>query len=381
LTKFFSKINYDKLEKQMRFYLEAYKEQLNQAREAYFQRDEKRAKYHFLKAAEYLMRLAKESTGKMKQIRFNNAKKLLKISQELKIKPIKQKVKEVEEEEKPPADEWIVKEKPETSFDDIAGLEDVKEQIKIKMIYPFLYPELAQRYRVKTGGGVLLFGPPGTGKTMLSKAIARELDATFFFISPSDILNKWVGESEKNVRRLFEMARSCQRAVIFIDEVEALLPKRHTTQSTIMQRVVPQLLSEIDGFYKEKRRNILLIGATNEPWAIDHAMLRPGRFDEKIYIGLPDFQARRKILELNLRDMPLSDDVNLDEIAQKLEDYSGADIAYLCKKVSERVFVEAIKQDVSRNIMMKDFDEIIENLPKSVSQKELEKFEKFRKTL
>lgn len=363
----------------MRFYLEAYQEQLNLAKESYLQGNLRQARHHFLKAAEYLMKLAKESTGKMKEIRFKNAKKLLQISQRLKAKPPEQKVREIEEEEEVSAEEWIVKEKPDISFDDIAGLEDVKEQIKIKMIYPFLYPELAQKYRVKSGGGVLLFGPPGTGKTILSKAIARELDATFFLISPSDVLNKWVGESEKNVRRLFEMARSCQRAVIFIDEVEALLPKRHTTQSTIMQRVVPQLLSEIDGFYKEKRRNVLLIGATNEPWAIDHAMLRPGRFDEKIYIGLPDFEARRKILELNLKDIPLSDDVNLDEIAQRLDGYSGADIAYLCKKVSEKVFVEAIKQEVSRNIMMQDFEDILRNLPKSVTQKELEKFEKFRK--
>jgi transitional endoplasmic reticulum ATPase len=144
--------------------------------------------------------------------------------------------------------EWTLSEKPKIRFDDIAGLDDVKEQIRLKMILPFTHPEKAKAYKVKTGGGILLYGPPGTGKTMIAKAVAGELDATFFAIAPSEILNKWVGESEKNIRKLFDAARGCEKAVIFIDEVDSLVPKRRDSEAGgVMQRVVPQILAELDG--------------------------------------------------------------------------------------------------------------------------------------
>ena len=138
-------------------------------------------------------------------------------------------------------------ERPTISFADVAGLEHVKEEIRLKMIYPFLHPEKAKKYNVRSGGGILLYGPPGTGKTMIAKAIAGELEATFFAIAPSEILNKWVGESEKNIRKLFDTARRSERAIIFLDEVEALTPPRRASESGgVMQRVVPQILNELD---------------------------------------------------------------------------------------------------------------------------------------
>src|SRR5213078_1191438 len=198
------------------------------------------AKYHFLKAAEYLLQLAKESEGKLREARMKQAQELITLAKT--VKERRQKVRENAAAAKagaPPADEgkegipkdWTLSEKPKIRFDDIAGLDDVKEQIRIKMIFPFTFPEKAKKYKVKTGGGILLYGPPGTGKTMIAKAVAGELDATFFAIAPAEILNKWVGESEKNIRKLFESARNCPKAVIFIDEVESLIPKRRDAEA------------------------------------------------------------------------------------------------------------------------------------------------------
>src|SRR5262245_15584014 len=256
------------------------------------------AKYHFLKAAEYLLQLAKQSEPKLREIRMKQAQELVTLAKT--VKERKEKMREHAAALKagaPPSDEgkegvpkdWTLAEKPKLRFDDIAGLDDVKELIRIKMILPFTFPDKAKKYKVKTGGGVLLYGPPGTGKTMIAKAVAGELDATFFAIAPSEILNKWVGESEKNIRKLFETARSCPKAVVFIDEVEALIPKRRDAEAgNVMARVVPQILAELDGFEAKEGQNVMFMGATNEPWNIDYAMLRPGRLDEKAYVGLPD---------------------------------------------------------------------------------------------
>src|SRR5687767_946063 len=228
------------------------------------------------------------------------------------------------------ADQWIVKEKPKLRFDDVAGLDDVKEDIRLKMIYPFQHPELAEKFGIAPGGGVLLYGPPGTGKTMLAKATAGEIEATFFRISPADVLSKWVGEAEQNIKKLFDAAAQEQRAIIFIDEIEALIPARRDEGSSVMQRVVPQILQGMEGFDERSVSPILFMGATNVPWQLDPAVLRPGRFDEKVYIPLPDMAARRKMLDIYLAKRPVAPDVDLDGLAKQLEGYSGADIKYIC---------------------------------------------------
>ena len=174
----------------------------------------------------------------------------------------------------------MVKEKPTLRFADIAGLDQVKEDIKLKMIYPFEHPELAKKFGVRLGGGILFYGPPGTGKTMLAKATAGEVDATFFRVSSADMLSKWVGEAEQNIKKLFDAAAGEKRAIIFIDEIEALIPARRDDGSSVMQRVVPQILQGMEGFDKKGDRAVLFMGATNVPWQLDPAVLRPGRFDE-----------------------------------------------------------------------------------------------------
>ncbi len=271
---------------------------------------------------------------------------------------------------------WLVTERPEVCFDDVAGLEEVKEQIRARLLYPFQRRDLAELYRQPVGGGLLLYGPPGTGKTLLARAVAGEIQAAFFAIKPSQIMSQWVGKAEQNLAALFAQARRFPVSVIFIDEFEALAPRRRTSHSTVMQRVVPQLLAEMDGF--EQRENALLfIGATNEPWAIDEAVLRPGRLDRLIYVPPPDFVARRKILELNLRDVPLDASVSLDDLAARTEGFSGADMAALATRARERVFVEAMRTGTPRPITMADLEAVLASMTPSIRPEDLQRYRKF----
>ncbi len=291
--------------------------------------------------------------------------------------PSREKKEEAEEGGDPDKNaEWLLKERPQVSFDDIAGLENAKEQIRIRMVYPFLNPQLAKKYGVKTGGGILLYGPPGTGKTMLARAVASEIDASFFTVRPSEIMSKWVGESEQNIRRLFKEARENPASIIFIDEVEALLPPRSEDAPAVMKRLVPQILAELEGIDSEGKNPLLFVGATNEPWNIDAAILRPGRFDEKIHIPLPDPVARREILRMNLADKPLVD-VDFDALVERTEGYSGADIRHLCQKTANTVFLEAVRSGEERDITMDDFDKVLATLHPSVTNAVLERFDAF----
>ena len=282
-----------------------------------------------------------------------------------------------EEDSGPRAEDWIVKDKPTVRFGDIAGLDDVKQQIQLKMIYPFRHPELAQKYGIDVGGGMLLFGPPGTGKTMIAKAIACELDATMFVISPAQLMSKWVGEAEQNVRKLFDAAKEEDKSVIFMDEVEALVPKRRGQQSTVMQRVVPQILQELEGFDRKAGRALLFLGATNEPWALDSAMMRPGRLDVKVYVPLPDAEARFKLFEIYLGGRPLEDDVDFARLVELTDGYSGADIRAIAARSASRPFLESVNGADPRNINMADILAVIEAMPPSVGPKDVRKFEQW----
>ncbi len=272
------------------------------------------------------------------------------------------------------ASQWIVREKPSIRFDDVAGLDDVKENIRLRMIYPFEHPELAEKFGVHGGGGVLLYGPPGTGKTMLARATAGEIDATFFRVSPADVLSKWVGQAEQNIKKLFDAAAAEKRSIIFIDEIEALVPARRDEGSSVMQRVVPQILQGMEGFDKKSSSSILFMGATNVPWQLDPAVLRPGRFDEKIYIPLPDLQARRMLLELLLSHRPVSADVNLDELAARLEGYSGADIKYICDRAATVPFLASVASGQDGEITAGIFNDVLALAPRSVGAAMLRRF-------
>lgn len=292
------------------------------------------------------------------------------------------------------AEDWVVHEKPDVSFDDIAGLEAVKEEIRLKMIYPLRYPDVAAEYALTVGGGLLLYGPPGTGKTMIAKAIANEIDATFYVVTAAQILSKWVGEAENNIRKLFEAAKAEERAVIFLDEIEAMIPRRTGSSSTIMQRVVPQILQELEGFDRGSTRSLLFVGATNKPWMLDEAVMRPGRFDTKAYLGLPDSVTRMRLLAIYIGERPLDNDVDLGKLCEVLDGYSGADIKCLAQKAASVPFTEfvraqeaaktrasgdnEVKQVDRRPISMADLTHVLESIRPSVTEKDLRQFEKFR---
>ncbi|MFH0981768.1 MAG: ATP-binding protein, partial [Planctomycetota bacterium] len=248
---------------------------------AYKAGDYAAAKTYLVEAAECMIELAEGAkTSEARRQHEEIARELVDLAKECdrakksgrKPRGARAKVKD-EEGGGADASDWIVREKPDVGFDDIAGLEDVKQEIRLKMLYPFTHPELAQRYAIPVGGGVLLYGPPGTGKTMMAKAIAKEIDATFFVVSPAQVMSKWVGEAEQNVRKLFEAAKAEPKSVIFIDEIEALVPRRKSDGSTVMARVVPQILQELEGFDRKGDRALLLVGATNKPWLLDEAIL------------------------------------------------------------------------------------------------------------
>lgn len=286
-----------------------------------------------------------------------------------------QRVKE--EEGDSDASDWIVKDKPNIGFDDIAGLEDVKQEIRLKMIYPFQHPELAKQYGIGVGGGILLYGPPGTGKTMIAKAVAHDIDAVFFLVSPAQMMSKWVGEAEQNVRKLFDAAKAETTSVIFLDEIEALVPKRQSDSSTVMQRVVPQILQELEGFDRGADRALLFVGATNRPWMLDEAILRPGRLDALVYVGLPDAPARFRLLEIHFGDRPMADDVDFGTLCDRLEGYSGADIKSIAQQAAQRPFLEAIGGKAARPIAQADIVAEIDETPPSVHPSDLARYDKF----
>lgn len=229
-------------------------------------------------------------------------------------------------------------------FADVAGLEGAKREIRLRMILPMEHPEEAERYRIRRGGGILLYGPPGTGKTMLAKAVASELSADFYHVAPADLITSEVGGAERNVARLFKTIRQSPRAVLFLDEIDALVPRRRNNGSTIMLRVISQILGEVDGLRSAETSNdLLLIGATNEIEMVDPAMLRPGRFDAKIFVGPPDESARRTLVQNLLEELPVSDDRSIENLVQQTAGLTGAEIKDLIQKAADEAFIRAVE--------------------------------------
>lgn len=348
------------------------------------------ARVYLLEAARAMAQLGKEAQGEeLRDGRVAMAQRLLELARDCdaaakegrkavsatrRSNPNNSNAPASEAEGEKTAAQWIVREKPSLRFADVAGLEDVKQDIRLKMIYPFQHPDLAEKFGIRAGGGILLYGPPGTGKTMLAKATAGEIDATFFRISPADVLSKWVGEAEQNIKKLFDAAAAEPRSIIFIDEIEALVPARRDEGSSVMQRVVPQILQGVEGFDKKAGRPILLMGATNVPWQLDPAMLRPGRFDEKVYIPLPDLPARRQMLDQYLAKRPVSPDVNLDRLATRLEGFSGADIRYVCDRAAVIPFLQSVASGQDGQISPTVIDDVLHDAAPSVTQDILSRF-------
>jgi len=221
---------------------------------------------------------------------------------------------------------------PRVTYEDIGGLKKQIEKIREMVELPLKHPELFAHLGIEPPKGVLLYGPPGTGKTLLAKAVANETGAHFIAINGPEIMSKWYGESERRLREVFEEAKKNAPSIIFIDEIDAIAPKREEVTGEVEKRVVAQLLSLMDGL--ESRGQVIVMAATNRPDAIDPALRRPGRFDREIAFPVPDRNARKEILEIHTRNMPLAEDVDLDKLAELTHGFVGADLAALCKEAA-----------------------------------------------
>jgi transitional endoplasmic reticulum ATPase len=272
----------------------------------------------------------------------------------------------------------IMIEAPNVGWDDIGGLDEAKRELRDGIELPLRHPEAFRRLGIRPAKGFLLFGPPGTGKTLLAKAVAREAEANFIATKSSDLLSKWYGESEKQVSRLFQRARQVAPTVIFIDEIDSMAPARGggMGEPAVTERVVNTLLAEMDGL--EELRGVVVIAASNRPALLDPALLRPGRFDDLIYVPVPEQEGRHHILRIHTRDMPLGDDVDLEAIAQRTDGYTGADL----EDIVRRAGLQALREQLDiENVPMRFFEDAMKETRASVTPEMDREYRELVKTL
>ncbi|WP_202319092.1 CDC48 family AAA ATPase [Archaeoglobus neptunius] len=285
----------------------------------------------------------------------------------------------------PSAMREVLVEVPSVKWEDIGGLEHAKQELMEAVEWPLKYPDVFRAANIKPPRGILLFGPPGTGKTLLAKAVANESNANFISVKGPELLSKWVGESEKHVREMFRKARQVAPCVLFFDEIDSLAPRRGGIgDSHVTERVVSQLLTELDGL--EELKDVIVIAATNRPDMIDPALLRPGRIERHIYIPPPDKKAREEIFRIHLRGKPLADDVNIEELAEMTEGYSGADIEAVCREAGMLAIRELIKPGMTKDeakkaaeklkITRRHFEEALKKVKPSLTKEDIKKYEK-----
>lgn len=243
-------------------------------------------------------------------------------------------------------------EKPNINFGNVGGMQKVKNEIALKIIHPLKNPDLYKAFGKKMGGGMLLYGPPGCGKTFLAKATAGEIDAKFISIGLHDILDMWMGNSEKNLHQIFEVARKNQPCVLFFDEVDALGASRNDLRQSSMRHVINQFLAEMDGV-NGNNEGVLVLAATNAPWSVDTAFRRPGRFDRVLFIPPPDKQGRKDILQQLIKDKPV-DGIDIEQIATLTNEFSGADLNAVIDIATEAKLTESLVKGSIEKITTKD---------------------------
>lgn len=293
---------------------------------------------------------------------------------------------------------------PNISWDDIGGLDSVKRELRELVQYPVEHPEKFEKYGMSPSKGVLFYGPPGCGKTLMAKAVANECQANFISIKGPELLTMWFGESEANVREVFDKARSAAPCVLFFDELDSIAQQRGGGSGGdgggAGDRVMNQLLTEMDGMGSKK--NVFIIGATNRPDIIDAALMRPGRLDQLIFIPMPDLESRKSILKSILRKSPVSKDVDLDYLAQQTDKFTGADLTEICQRAAKLAIRESIARDMERDrlraeaggeedemeeedpvpeIIGRHFEEAVRNARRSVSDRDLQQYSTFAQTL
>jgi transitional endoplasmic reticulum ATPase len=278
----------------------------------------------------------------------------------------------------PSAMREVMVEAPTIGWDDIGGLDEARDRLREGVELPLKHPEAFRRLGIRPAKGFLLYGPPGTGKTLLAKAAARESEANFIATKSSDLLSKWYGESEQQIARLFNRARQVAPTIIFIDELDSLVPARGggMGEPQVTERVVNTILAEMDGL--EELQNVVVIGATNRPTLIDPALLRPGRFDDLIYVGTPDAEGRRRILAIHTRDMPLAKDVDLESLAKRTDRFTGADLEDLVRRAGMTALRRGLE---SAQVSMEDFETALKETRASVTPEMLEEYGRIQETL
>lgn len=266
---------------------------------------------------------------------------------------------------------------PKVKWEDVGGLDEVKKRLKEAVEWPLTNPELFKKMGIRPPKGILLYGPPGTGKTLLAKAIANESNANFLSIKGPEVFSKWVGESEKALRNLFKKAKQSSPSIIFLDEIDALAPKRGMYDgSRVTDTVVNQLLTSMDGI--EGMEDVVIIGATNRPDIIDPSFLRPGRFDELILVGQPDEKARKEIFKIHMRDMPIAKDVDVSELAEMSDGYAGADIEALCREAA----MVALREDRdAKEVRREHFMKAFETVRPSIDEEMIDYYKEIAKKL
>ena len=277
---------------------------------------------------------------------------------------------------------------PDVTWNDVGGLGDTKERLRETIQWPLEYPEVFDQLDMEAAKGVLMYGPPGTGKTLLAKAVANESESNFISIKGPELLNKFVGESEKGVREVFSKARENAPTIVFFDEIDSMATERgsNTSDSGVSERVVSQLLTELDGL--ESLEDVVVIATTNRPDLIDSALLRPGRLDRHVHVPVPDEEARRKILEVHTREKPLAEDVDLDRIARETDGYVGADLEAVAREASmsaSREFIASVSpEEVAESVgnvrvTMAHFESALEEVNPSVTPETRERYEEIEK--
>ena len=259
---------------------------------------------------------------------------------------------------------------PNVKWERIGGLDSVKNELKESVEWPLKYPNSFKRLGIKPPRGILLYGPPGTGKTLLAKAVANESQSNFILVKGPELLNKYVGESEKGVRKIFEKARQVSPSIVFFDEIDSMAPKRGSDNTKVTERTVNTLLSELDGL--EELNDVVVVAATNRPDMVDSALLRPGRFDRTIMVGIPDEKSRLSILKIHTKNMPL-EKVNLEKLAKEIKNFTGADVENLCREAA----IIALREDIkSEKVTQKHFDSALDKVKSSVSENDLETYKR-----
>jgi len=364
----------------MSFLLDRKREHETQAAGAVRRGDFGQALHHAVQVAEIGFQLAEQAEGLIADKYAEDASEWVAIAKRLKAKLPPQQASISRpavtsggaEEEGKAATTWQLQERPEVRLSEVAGMDDVKAELDSRVIQPFQHPDVYQRFKAKVGGGVLMYGPPGNGKTFIARAVAGELDAAFFLVDASQIKDKYVGETEKKLTSLFDEAHKHPKAVVFFDEVDDLLGQRGNQKIG----TVTTFLKLADGFVKNDGC-LLILAATNRPWLLAPAVLRPGRLGTHVYVGMPDEPARKAILEYCFREVPTAG-MDFASVAAKAIGYSGAELAEVCDRAKKKAIERQLESRKDEAVLPGDLELALVEVSPQTTEQQLKDYDRWK---